>query len=122
MYEFGIKSISKVKIMNIKYNRRDYMYKRCTYDEYYSQFLTADNIKYVEANVGRERIINSTDDNFNDIDIRHWDRIVYNLKPLVSDELLILAQEGWSLMTGVCIAKQAARIIWRENNNAIGHQ
>ena len=108
--------------MNIKYNRRDYMYKRCTYDEYYSQFLTDDIIKYVEANVGRERIINSTDDNFNDIDIRHWDRIVYNLKPLVSDELLILAQEGWSLMTGVCIAKQAARIIWRENQNAIGFQ
>lgn len=106
----------------MKYNRRDYMYERCTYDEYYYQFLTVEIIDYVEASIGRSKIIDSNDENFNDIDIRDWDRIVYNLKPLVDDQLLIQAQEGWSLMTGVCIAKRAARYIWKENQNAIGYQ
>jgi len=106
----------------IKYTRRDYLYERCTHVEYYSQFLTDEVITYVDNAIGHERIINSEDESLSDIEIRHWDRIVYNLKPLVSDEILIEAQEGWSLMTGVCIAKQAARCIWRKNQNAIGYQ
>lgn len=106
----------------IKYTRRDYLYERCAHDEYYSQFLTAEIIEYVESKIGREKILSSEDETLSDIDVRNWDRIVYNLKPLVCDEILIKAQEGWSLMTGVCIAKQAARYVWRKNHNAIKHQ
>jgi len=104
------------------FTRRDYLYTRCSFEEYYSQFITSEVIEYVDAKIGHTNIINSKDENFNDIDIRNWDKIVYNLKPLVDDQLLIEAQEGWSLMTGVCIAKMAAKLIWRMNQNAIGFQ
>lgn len=104
------------------FTRRDYLYTRCSFDEYYSQFITAAVIQYVDNRIGHTNIINSKDENFNDIDIRSWDRIVYNLKPLIDDQVLTEAQEGWSLMTGVCIAKMAAKLILRENDNAIGHQ
>lgn len=104
------------------YTRRDYLYSRCSFDEYYGQFITDEVLQYVDNRIGHINIINSKDENFNDIDIRSWDRIVYNLKPLIDDQILTEAQEGWSLMTGVCIAKMAAKLIWRMNQNAIGYQ
>ncbi len=103
------------------YIRRDYLYTRCTFDEYYSQFVTPEVLSYVDSKLGND-IILSKDETFKDIELSKWDKLVYNLKPLICDQLLIEAQEGWSLMTGVCIVKQAARIIWRKNNNALGIQ
>jgi hypothetical protein len=99
------------------YIRRDYLYTRCSFDEYYSQFVTSEVLSYVDSKLGND-IILSKDDIFEHIGLREWDRLVYNLKPLVSDQILTEAQEGWSLMTGVCIVKVAAKLIWRNHNES----
>lgn len=104
------------------YTRRDYLYARCSFDQYYGQFITPEVIQYVDTRIGHDNIINSEDENFNDIKLIYWDKIVYNLKPLVDDQLLTEAQEGWSMSTGVCIAKMAAKLIRRMSQNAFGYR
>jgi hypothetical protein len=99
------------------YIRRDYLYTRCSFDEYYSQFVTSEVLSYVDSKLGND-IILSKDETFKDIELSKWDKLVYNLKPLISDQLLIEAQEGWSLMTGVCIVKVTAKLIWRNHNES----
>lgn len=97
------------------YTRRDYLYTRCTFDEYYGQFVTLEVLSYVDSKLGND-IILSEDETCGNIQLHNWDRLVYNLKPLVSDQVLIETQEGWSLSTGVCIVKMAAKQLWRAHN------
>lgn len=91
--------------------RRDYIYSRCSHRDYYSQFVTESVRDYVERKIGLETIQNSTDEWFNDIPLKRWDMIAYNLRMIVDDQTLIEAQEGWCLSTSCCIAKEAARQI-----------
>jgi hypothetical protein len=95
--------------------RRDYLYTKCTFDEYYGQFITPEVLDYVYSKL-KSGIITSEGENCQHIGLRDLSNLVYNLRPLVSDQLLIEAQEGWSVMTGVCIIKMAMKLIWRTHN------
>lgn len=93
------------------YTRRDYLYKKCDHDQYYSQFVTDSIINLVERRIGLDTILDSTDEWFNDIPLKRWDELVFYIQPLVNSEVIIKTQEGWSISTGVCIAKQAAKML-----------
>jgi len=101
--------IAKTKKDSDMYTRRDYLYKRCTHREYYSQFVTEEIRNYVQRRIGLNDILNSTDEWFNDIPLKRWDSIAYNLRVLVDDQLLTETQAGWCLATATCISKEAAR-------------
>ncbi len=101
--------IAKTKKDSDMYTRRDYLYNRCTHREYYSQFVTEEIRNYVQRRIGLNDILNSTDEWFNDIPIKRWDSIAYNLRVLVGDQLLTETQAGWCLATATCISKEAAR-------------
>lgn len=106
------------------FNRKDYLEKRCTHDEYYSQFVTRRLIYYVKKYIGDDRIKKSTDPYFNDIPLSIWDAMssvasLINTKLWKQCENVTYGEEYknnflWSKASQVCIAKQAARII-KEN-------
>lgn len=93
------------------YTRRDYLYKRCDHDQYYSQFVTDSILALVERRIGLDNILDSTDEWFNDIQLPRWDELSFYIKSLVDPQVIIQTQEGWSISTGVCIGKQAAKMI-----------
>ena len=91
----------------MKYTRKQYMENVCTHDQYYSQFVSKTMTRHVIATIGKQRILNSKDENFNDIPLIEWD----NLSFYVNGEKMRWAGESPSLCAKVCIAKQAAKHI-----------
>ena len=87
--------------------RKQYMEGVCTHDEFYRQFVTANTIRRVAATIGKDKILASTCEYFNDIPLRLWDALVPNLP---GSELVTRAETFYTLGMGVCIAKQAAKI------------
>lgn len=89
---------------------------RQRHHEYYSQFVTEDDIELVRATFGA-RIATSCDELFNDIPLLEWDRLHLSF---VSRRLLFIANgnRDATLADMVCVLKAAARIIKRENTNA----
>ena len=93
------------------YTRRDYLYKRCDHDQYYSQFITDGIMALVERRLGLDAILDSVDEWFNDIPLKRWNDLSFYIKPMIDIQTLIKTQEGWSMSTGVCIGKQAAKML-----------
>ena len=87
--------------------RKQYMAGACTHDEFYSQFVTTDTIRRVVTAIGKDKILASTCEHFNDIPLRLWDALVPRLP---GSELVTRAETFYTLGMGVCIAKQAAKI------------
>ena len=94
------------------------MNRECTHDEYHSQFCTPAVIAHVRRAIGEEKIKESRDVHFNDIPLRKWDALEPIMRLLSKRAMLQAApvdskpnQYFWSQSDGVCIAKQAARII-----------
>lgn len=88
------------------HTRQDYMDKKCTHQEYYSQFVDYDVIIAVLEYIGEKNIIKSKDEHFNDIPLKKWDNL-----GLLNLELLKKHNETPSLATNCCIGKAAARMI-----------
>ena len=59
----------------IKFTRKEYMAKECTHDEYFQQFVDHNVIDYVLRGIGKDAILNSTDEHLNDIPLRKWDAL-----------------------------------------------
>lgn len=92
------------------WTRKDYLDKKCSHKEYYDQFVNVEILSYIKAALG-DRIRKSTDPHFNDIPIGTWDCRVETIHLLVSKDLIRETGQGWSLSSGVSIAKAAARRI-----------
>jgi len=97
--------------------RSQYLAGECTYNEYYSQFVTESLIKYVVKCIGSEKIINSTDEHFNDIPLQYWDRLIgFNYtNGGAFKEANNQTQLRYTLSDNVCLTKHAARI-YKERN------
>lgn len=110
--------------------RKDYMSKKATHREYFSQFVNEEILKLVEDRFGRERLKKAfeTDRHFNSIRLDEWDflngyiwpgsrfkNVAHNerdyLKKLIDLRKLKETGEGYSLNTCTCILKEAAQMI-----------
>lgn len=109
------------------FTRKDYINKRISHNDYYSQFINPSVIDYVARLIGRERIIKSNDKYFNDIPLGLWDGLT-DIKNIIDREKfkqvnnVTYGEEHkhkflWSLSNQVCIAKQAARMIRQYENS-----
>ncbi len=99
-----------------KFTRADYMNGKVSHANYYSQFVTPEIKVLVQDRIGLAVIQRSTDEHFNDISLRAWDRVALRFPGEPYRTLPILQTAGDnSLATAVCILKQAARIIKQEN-------
>lgn len=81
--------------------------------KYYSQFVNKEVLTAVEYTFGAEELIlaYAKDAHLNDIPVRKWDNLTAAYANLVDSDLLKRAGEVWSVSTGVCILKEAARQI-----------
>jgi hypothetical protein len=86
----------------------DYLERRCTHDEYYSQYVTDRHIATVKR-IGTSRILASTDPYFNDIPLCEWDRLQRDMLTQSTRDLLTRNGDFATLAVAVCIAKCAAR-------------
>ena len=97
------------------FTRQQYMNNECTHRQYYAQFVTRGIRSSVKRSVGLDNLVRCSDQEyFNTIPLRLWDVLTYNIRVMVDKALLASANEGWSLSTGVCIAKEAARQLVEE--------
>lgn len=91
--------------------REEYMQDSANlHNEYYAQFVNPSITHIVLTGIGKDAILNSTDEHFNDIPLRKWDLLSDRIKYEISSKLLKEAGGIRSLSTYVCVAKQAARM------------
>ena len=84
----------------MKFSRQDYLDKKCSHSEYYSQWVTDATRATVTRNFG-QKINQSADSFFNDIPLIEWDRLAFGLSRSPDN----------SLASRVCVLKEAARQI-----------
>lgn len=94
------------------YTRTDYLNQQCTHQEYYAQFVNEGILRFIREKLG-DRILNSQNEYFNDIDLIVWDSMHIVILNLVNSKLLSDTQEAQTtysipLSSTVCIAKAAA--------------
>jgi len=104
--------------MTLQYDRKAYMNRLCSHDDYFDQFVTSGIKRLVERSISRGKIKNSTDEHFNDIPLGLWDNLYGSIRTRVGG---MLAKSNASTTAGgrgslslsdtVCVAKAAARQI-----------
>ena len=115
----------------IKYTRKEYMAGKVSHNDYEAQFVNGEVINYVLRGIGRDRILASKDEHFNDIPLAKWDALCgvsffgsqMSGSPSFPNAFLVglanittYAEEKSygahvSCSDGVCLLKAAARII-----------
>ncbi len=96
---------------------------------YWAQFVTQGALEIVRKTIGLDRLRASTDPYLNDIELAVWDRMaggsgranqgdskVYHVPNYMPYSKIKEAGEGYSLGTGVCILKEAARQLIEEES------
>ena len=91
--------------------RLDYLLQKCTYEEYYSQFLNDRVISRVGGMIGKEWIIASKSPTFDDVPIHRWEATLMALRFIIDNKTMAIYGESWSSNVAVCIAKLAAEKI-----------
>jgi len=92
------------------WTRKQYMNGECSHRTYYAQFVNTAIIHVVERRFTAERLVRCSDqDYFNTIPLHQWDQLIPAAQALSNQQQRKDAGEGWSLSTGVCILKEAAR-------------
>lgn len=87
--------------------RQDFIQKRCTYREYYSQFVNEE----IRARVARRFSIEGlkqafvVDPNFTSIPMREWDMLAIRIEPAIK---FVSVGEERTQAVMVCIVKEAA--------------
>lgn len=90
------------------FTRKQYMAGECTHRQYYAQFVSPYVIAAVSQAIGKRRILQSTNEHFNDIPLREWDCIG---KGFVMAQSFEACGDFATLAGLVCIAKEAAQQI-----------
>lgn len=94
--------------------RKQYMQGEASHEDYYGQFVTPGIKSMVLVWVGRQGVLNSRDPHFNDIPLEIWDGLAMSAFARGEIIPLLPSDESYSLATGVCVLKIAARAI-RDN-------
>jgi len=100
----------------IEYTRKDYMNGIVNHQTYYGQFVNDSITQLVLSRIGKNKILASTDESFNDIPLAKWDGLSVSVpsRMISLSNLFCQAddtQPSVSLSDKVCILKAAARMI-----------
>lgn len=106
-YKFNIPKIMTQTTLT----RAQRLNNECTHREYYAQFVTESIIEQVKARIGEKRILQSSDESFNDIPLASWDAFEYSFRDMGMPHKMKECGDSFSLSGVVCIAKEAARQI-----------
>ena len=96
--------------------RQQYINNEVSHREYYGQFVTPGLKVTVIVQIGREALLASVDEHFNDIPLRVWDSVAERVVGGYIGRMISKANGngGVSLSEGVCAAKEAALQIVEE--------
>lgn len=103
------------------YTRQQYLANECSYDQYYSQFVTEAILQTVERKFTLSRLQSAYLEGvlFNSIPLKEWDglsSVILLFNRSVGTKLKE-AGDFFSVATGVCILKAAAKILVERSNN-----
>ena len=99
---------------NKTFSRADYMSKKCSHHEYYSQFVNSTMKNFILDKYPKKKLsqLFSEDEHLNNIPISWWDNLAnYFRREVAATNKIINGQNTWSLSDGVCALKAAAREI-----------
>lgn len=100
----------------MEYTRKQRLNDDCTHREYYAQFINKNTKQTVLHHIGLDRILASTDDAMNDIELNSWDVL-----PQISQETWRKMEslgDNMSMAGKVCIYKEAAKQIKEEHSRS----
>jgi hypothetical protein len=97
------------------FTRKEYMSKVCTHKQYYAQFVTENMKNDVIRAIGKDALMNSTDEHLNDIPLKKWDRLASGVVPFYVNSAMRELGDYPTLGGLVCIAKEAARQVIAAN-------
>ena len=86
------------------FTRQDYMNHECSYRKYYGQFVNTRLKEIVQGAMGLKVLLDSPDDNFNNISLDRWDKLPY----IQLTNTMKNCGEDLTLSSKVCIYKEAA--------------
>lgn len=84
--------------------------RKAAYRAYYAQFVTPAHFARIERGIGIQAVKASTDEHFNDIPLKLWDKLAVPV-PAESARLMKEALDYPTLCGAVCILKEAAQQI-----------
>jgi hypothetical protein len=92
-------------------SRTDFNSNKCTFNQYYQQFVTEETKRILLSNIPLDRLLKSKDKHLNDIPLKRWDDL-----PETDDMVHRLRERGdyITLAGKVCIYKQTAREILKK--------
>lgn len=96
------------------FTKRDLIEGKCSYTQYYNQFVNDMVVRAVLKQIDSRYIIFSRDPLFNDIELYEWDCMRIAIQYAVDKELFAAAKDQFDFNTCVCIAKAAAQHIRNE--------
>ncbi len=96
------------------FSRKDYMSKKCSFNEYYAQFVT-DSMKQIILNkFSKEQLTEkyNADEHLNNIPLKWWDQYEEFFKQSIArTNKRINGESVWSSCEHTCAMKEAARQI-----------
>lgn len=90
------------------FTRKQYMNNEVTHAAYYGQFVDESIKAIVLRYIGTNKLLDSSDEHMNDIPLPEWDSATHAV-PSRTKQAMIAAGDQWSMGSGVCLLKQAAR-------------
>ena len=96
------------------YSRKDYMYDKCTFDEFYEQFYCHSMRDYILRcwSIDELSAAYKKDIHLNTLSMVTWDKIAVAFKGHVTSvNKKINGKSTWSNSDGVCVVKTTAKIM-----------
>lgn len=93
--------------------RGDNNARRTIHQAYFSQFASKEIVSFIAGKFSPQELVDAykKDQHLNNIDLPIWDDLARAIYPWIDHELLKTTGQFWSLSTGVCTCKAAAKIL-----------
>ncbi len=93
-----------------KFSRADYLARKCTHREYYSQFVSNSLVSQMASRFGKEHLKECflTDEHLNNIPLKIWDGLEMAYRSAFYHNVKE-AGDTYSQSSGVCILKESAK-------------
>ena len=93
------------------YTRNQYMTNKCTYNQYYNQFVTEVIKNAVSRHFTAAKLAKAydKDEYFNNIPFQSWDKLAYYCETTDMKKMYATAGEYVTKAVAVCTLKQAAK-------------
>lgn len=103
-------TITRKQYLDFKGNEDE---RKTMHQAFYEQFANRSVVNYIAGQFSPEELVNAykEDQLLNNIELHRWDDAARAVYPWVDHKLVKTTGQFWSLSTGVCICKAAAKVL-----------